>query len=437
MDKNNYRKFVGKTATQALSDARQSMGNDAVIISQRNLFEITASAEIDGALRQDKFYGATIVEAMSRVSEELGHHAGIVAQNDLIELTVAPGEETGISQTKPSAAKGNVIIQKAYGAAMSAYNKQNSTENGLPDMGHSSQGRGLMSGAMLKEINDKLDELHRIARSPERPSVSSDLIDYYFNLVENDVTEDIARHLVEKMNNELDGTGGADPEKIRNAMLEAISRLIPVGGPIRLRGDERPTVVVLVGPTGVGKTTSIAKLAMQFKLQHKCRVGLITEDTSRPGAEEQLRSVAQLLSIPLTVADTVDRIKKAVSHSADRDIIFIDTAGRVPRNKESIQELAGFLDEIKPDEVHLALCGLSGCKHVLDTIRRFDVIDFDKLILTKLDEATTYGLILNIAANVDKGLSYITTGQDYMENIEAGNSDKLASLVLCSEQDEG
>lgn len=431
MNKQGSRKFIGKTSSEAMAVAKAQMGNDAMILNQRNLVEIIAASPSGGQNIPKAFYGSTVVEVMASVCRDMGPEATVLERNEVVELLVVPPEKVvAEGQRNP----GNALIQKAYGAAMSAYNHaQKETQNSNISSAVTGGSDGGFSAALLKEINEKLEHIHRIAKSPERPSVNSRLIDYYYQMIDNDVTEDIARHLVEKMNEEIDHSKLQNPGMVRDAMLNAISRLIPVSEPIKLRGDGKPTVVVVVGPTGVGKTTSIAKLSMQFKLQHRCKVGLITEDTSRPGAEEQLRSVAQLLSIPLTVADTVDRIRKAISMSSDRDIIFIDTAGRVPKNKESIDELAEFLKLVDPDEVHLALCGLSGHKHVLDTIRRFDSVCFDKLMLTKLDEATTYGLILNVAAHVDKGLSYITTGQDYMENIEPGNSSRLASLVLGDE----
>ncbi|MBN1256648.1 MAG: AAA family ATPase, partial [Planctomycetes bacterium] len=268
------------------------------------------------------------------------------------------------------------------------------------------------------------------ARRSDRPSVAEPLLDIYMKMLDNEVTDDIARHLVERLNNEISAAEMNKPDKVQEAVLAAIAMLMPVNGEIQLREDGKPTVVVVVGPTGVGKTTSVAKLATQFRVHHKRRVGLITEDTSRPGGMEQLRSVAQLLNIPLSVADTPERIRAAINQAQDREIVFVDTAGRVPKDTVSLKELAKMLEIVHPDEVHLALCGFSSHKHILDLLKRFGLVKFNRVLLTKLDEAITYGILMTIAAHMDCGLSYITTGQDYMENIETGNARMLARLVL-------
>ncbi len=412
--------FRGRIAAEAMEAAKAALGEDAVLLGQRSVVELTAtSSSMDGATTC--FYGGTRDQALEAMRSELGPDAVLVADRPMVELTAAPAHR-GAGASGTGAAR---LLSRVYGAAASGGGVSPSQPGPREEAPWSAMG-----AEVLEDIQARLEEIERLARCTDRPEVPQPLLDYYLRLVDNEVSEQVARHLVERLSHEIAPASLADREAVREAMLQAIAKLIPAAGPTRLRGDGRPTVVVVVGPTGVGKTTSITKLAMQFKMQHRCRVGLISEDRHRPGGSEQLRSVAQLLNVPLVVADTVDNVRAALRRAGDRDVILVDTAGRVPRNEASLRELAAFLDAIEPDEVHLALCSLSGAKQILDTVRRFDAVRFDHIMLTKLDEAVTHGLILNVAANVDRSLSYVTTGQDYMEHIEPGDPMRLAGLVL-------
>ncbi|MFH0911582.1 MAG: AAA family ATPase [Planctomycetota bacterium] len=423
--------FRGRTPGEAMVAAKAALGQDSILLEQRTVVEIAAS--LPGAeAKARRFVASTRAEALSAVRCAMGAEAVLLEERSLVELVAAPALQ---ESEAPMPSGGNRLLKKTYGLAVpgEAAASPSAAREGRPAAAGAPQHTrpaGGLPPSVLTEIHEQLEEIRRLARQSDRPMVGEALLDLYLAMLDNEVSEEVARHLVERLNEEVDPALRNDPAAVREAMREAIARLIPVGGPIRLRGDGRPTVVAIVGPTGVGKTTSIAKLAMQFKVHHRYRVGLISEDTSRPGGGEQLRSVAQLLNIPLVVADTVDRVREAIARFRDREVILVDTAGRVPRNGAAVEELAAFLDEIDPDEVHLALCSLTSQKQVLDTVRRFDAVRFDRILLTKLDEAATHGLILNVAAHIDRGLSYVTTGQDYMEHIEPGDARRLASLVL-------
>jgi flagellar biosynthesis protein FlhF len=424
MDGDGIHKLIIGPDEDALVLVKSRFGDNAMITGQRDMVEIRVGRTENGEDART-YLGTSLVELMAKAFSEIGRDAVVVSQRDVVELRVA-AENSLDNDSSYMPPRSSALFQKAYGSVSTP------TVEPIPKDIRSSS--GTLNEKVLEDIYSRLNELQRLARSPDRPTVAEPLEGQYFRMIDNDVTEDIARHLVEKLQNDAGLFNMSDPESIRNAMLEAISRLIPVEGPIKLRGDGQPTVVMIVGPTGVGKTTSIAKLAMKFKISQRCRVKLITEDTTRPGAEEQLQSVAQLLSIPLTVADTVERMRGAIQMASDRDVILIDTAGRVPKSKQALDELAHFIEQVEPDEVHLALSSLSSYKQIVDTVKRFDKVKFDKIIFTKIDEATTYGLILNVAAHIDRGVSYITTGQDYMENLEEGDSRKLAELILSQEQ---
>lgn len=315
----------------------------------------------------------------------------------------------------------------------------------VPDRGGASasaQGGAVHGGGMgggstqaAPGIEDLRADIRRLMAAQARgglPAVGEGLLDTYYNLLDADVTPAIARELVQDLQHELPPSATLDPEKIRQALIGRVTRMIPVEGAIRIReGKGAPTVAVLVGPTGVGKTTTLVKVAFDFTINHKKRVAIITEDVKRPGAEVQLRNVTQLLNLPLMTADTPRRVVEEIHQLRARgvDLILIDTAGRVPGDREGMEELDAFLRAVVPDETHLVLpCNTSerSAAHILD---RFGAVGYDRILLSKLDEAFTYGLILNLTKAAAAGFSYCTAGQEYAKTLHEAHADALATLI--------
>ena len=164
----------------------------------------------------------------------------------------------------------------------------------------------------------------------------------------------LARRLVRHVSDNLEPDQLGVPASVQAALCEAVEQCIPIAPPIRAVVGTRRTVA-LVGPTGVGKTTTVAKLAANFKLIHGLRVGLITVDTYRIAAVEQLKTYAEIIDLPLAVANDPGQMSQAVEELGDVEMVFIDTAGRSPRDEVKIRELADFMTQARPDEVHLVL----------------------------------------------------------------------------------
>ncbi len=281
-------------------------------------------------------------------------------------------------------------------------------------------------GALKCLVTDLLRETRRtnIAKAP------SELYDTYLALVENEVAEEIATDLVENVRQALRGDELRDPLAVRKELAKALESMLPTAGPIRLTTKGEPYIVALIGPTGVGKTTTIAKLAANFCLRERKKVGLITVDTYRIAAVEQLKTYAQIIDVPLEVAMSPDQLKEAVSRLADRDVILIDTAGRSQRDAMKIKELRGFFAAVKPHETHLVLSSAGNDRVLSEAIDRFREVGVDRVIFTKLDEALGFGVILTCLQRVDARLSYVTTGQDVPSDIEVGEGSALADLIL-------
>src|SRR5690606_6121989 len=200
-------------------------------------------------------------------------------------------------------------------------------------------------------------------------------------------------------------------------------------GPITRTAKGRPQIVALIGPTGVGKTTTVAKLAANLKLRENQKVGLITIDTYRIAAIDQLKKYAEIINAPLSVVSHPAEIKDAIARMADHDFILIDTAGRSPRDAVKLKELRAFLEAAAPDEVHLVLstvCGLDSLKLALE---RFSGVRADRLIFTKLDEAAEVGVVLNVVAETKLPLSYLTHGQDVPNDIDVAAAGRMALMM--------
>lgn len=200
-------------------------------------------------------------------------------------------------------------------------------------------------------------------------------------------------------------------------------------GPIQVRSGEQ-RVVALVGPTGVGKTTTIAKLAAHYSLREGFKTGLVTIDTFRIAAVEQLRTYAQIIDLPMEVATTPEELQRALERLRDLDLILIDTAGRSPRDAERIRELTDLLKQGGIDEIQLVLSLVSGKRSLVNTIERFAPAGITSVILSKLDETPDLSNIVHIARNAPWPMTYVTTGQEVPDDFAVARKSQLAKLIL-------
>ena len=298
----------------------------------------------------------------------------------------------------------------------------------------------MASAAVQSRVGEDLGRLHAIVETLSRnglidhllPDLPSVLVPTYSQLIEADVPEVLARRLVRHVAEALEPDQFDHPEAVREALFDAVELSIPIAPPIKaVVGTRR--VVALVGPTGVGKTTTVAKLAANFKLSHGVRVGLITVDTYRIAAVEQLKTYAEIIDLPLAVVNDPIEMPRALDELGPVDLVFIDTAGRSPRDEVKIRELAEFLLHARPDEVHLVLSAVAGQRNLRSAVERFATVQVDRLILTKLDEADSLGGVLAVLGLSSRPLSYLTTGQAVPDDIEPADRKRLARLILRQE----
>jgi flagellar biosynthesis protein FlhF len=224
----------------------------------------------------------------------------------------------------------------------------------------------------------------------------------------------------------------AGQRRSRQALIRAVTQaaIVMVADPSTLNGMPTKKVVAFFGPTGVGKTTSIAKLAARLALQQKKKIVLMTTDGYRIGAIEQLRSYAGLMGIPFRFVDQATELPRAIEDNAQRDYILIDTAGHGPRDLESMRTLASFLKKSEFIERHLVLSAATKPSDMREIMDRFEMCSPDHLLFTKLDETLTPGPILNELVRTQKSFSYYSNGQKVPDDLHAVPRDRIIDIVL-------
>lgn len=280
----------------------------------------------------------------------------------------------------------------------------------------------------LDSIRKMVEGLSRGALA-QREEIPADLFQIYTRLIDAEVDEELARELTCRLRDEGDAADHADAARCRRKLSSMVEADLRCGGPIAVTPGRRK-VVALVGPTGVGKTTTIAKLAANFRLRDGIRMGLVTVDTYRIAAVEQLRTYAEIIDLPMKVVTGPNEMSRALAELRGMDLVLIDTAGRSPKDEPRIQELRQLLEEAEVDETHLVLSLTASTRSLEAGVEKFAAAGVTSLILTKLDEALGMGGLLSIARKVPLPISYVTTGQDVPDDIETASARRLSRLIL-------
>jgi len=279
-----------------------------------------------------------------------------------------------------------------------------------------------------QDLNSLAAQLQqRTSRQPQ-PHLTETLFQTYTDMIESDIDQQFAQELLQRLQSDpnVDQMGRA---ALHAELASMLADELAVSGPLGAnQGQGR--VVALVGPTGVGKTTTIAKLAANFRLRENRRVGLITVDTYRIAAVEQLRTYADIIDLPMEVVSTPREMREAVARMRHLDLVLMDTAGRSPSDEVKIQELKSMLSEAEPDEVHLVLSAVAGSRSLVSTADKFASVGTTAILITKLDEATCLGNLLGLTRSSGLPISYLTDGQNVPDDIQVAQPNRLAQLIL-------
>ena len=314
-------------------------------------------------------------------------------------------------------------------------------------------------GEEVRELSSMVQMLLRSGGLVPAGGRSRELMQRYRQLIAGGVDEGLAGKLINQAaerltgddpptagggngNGKVGGNGNGtagDSTKIEAGKAETIESLlarmlrdeIRTAGPVACRPGKR-LIAAFVGPTGVGKTTTIAKIASELAIGQKRRTALVTFDTHRIAAVEQLRIYARIIGIPCLVVSSRKALQSALKRLGRAEAILIDTAGRSQRNPGRMQALADVLSVDEEIETHLVLSATTKERDLLDVWRRFTVVAPDRLIFTKIDESASFGGLYNMAHYSGRPLSYLTTGQRVPEDIEVADKERVAGLVLRS-----
>jgi len=431
--------FEAKDDAEALRLAGEKLGKDAVVLSSRpvrtggflGLFKksvLLVSAGIfendsKDAGREKSDAGDSAVERRERLA----------AFQKLLELRHASEMNTPLITNTQNNAHANTnsnyslltpsisLVKDTYQPSDNAVYKPNKT-NAANTNASFQEIRGEVNSLAEKfnSIVRKLNENSFTLEPDDSPEFSEEIYEnIYRTLINNEMSSANAKKFInEYLNSKHD-------ETFSDWLAQKLN--VASTDPIMAVGGRR---IAFIGPTGVGKTTTIAKLATIFSLWEHKKVLLLTSDTFRIAAVEQLKTYAKILGIPTEVIFDPDGINEILENHENTDIILLDTAGRNQKDGRHIEAFSSLFNAFKPDAVHLVLAANMKYKDMLDIVDKVSPLDVSHLVFTKLDETTSYGAIFDVADKFGKPLSFFTAGQNVPNDIEVASGEYLCKMVF-------
>ncbi|MGO5072789.1 flagellar biosynthesis protein FlhF [Clostridium sporogenes] len=404
------KKYVVNDMNEAMTRIRYELGTDAIIISQRKVRK-------GGFLGLFSKKSLEVTAAIDNYSKEKKHNSntegkinkGNNNKGNNIEVIKRMIEERNNNIKYDNNIDHDTNILDSYREILGS--ESESFEN------KRSKGKEF---AETKDLMNEIRDLKKIVKDIGKNEKSyedenSSLVNFFKDL---DLEEEFIEKIIKKVDDLEDNL--EEREKIKRVIENTID----------IRSNSVDKVTVLVGPTGVGKTTTIAKLAGKLSLIDKKKVGLITIDTYRIGAVEQLKTYADIMNIPFKVVFSIKDMEKSIIDLDYCDVILVDTTGRSSKNMMQISELRAFIEKIKEKSMHLVISASTKNKDIETIIKGYTILEYENIIITKLDETSTYGSILTILDKAKKPISFITTGQDVPDDIKEGNKEEIAEIVL-------
>lgn len=285
------------------------------------------------------------------------------------------------------------------------------------------------SGEKIQALEDELAQMRKMLRQVMRqPRAEDEILSLQDALKAQAINEQVMQDMIRKIPQAM-LLAPHDSEEAHKALGEYLHGALKTGTGIGLK-DGRPKIVALIGTTGVGKTTTIAKIAARFVLEKGVSVALITADTYRISAVDQLRTYSDIIGLPLEIVYSAAELKSAIKKHKDKKLILIDTAGRSQNNEYQMQELKEFLEEDPSIEKHLVLSATTKERDAEKIMERFSACRPDRVLFTKTDETDNLGFIVNLLFDRRIALSYFTNGQSVPDDIEPARPEVLARLLL-------
>lgn len=424
------KKFQAQTETEAILKAKEELGVNAVVLNvktlkQRGIFKLFKKdlVEVTAALEEKDFVNGInkkkpTVDKVNRSEGEVKPIKSITETASTINLVAdddvkVTGDTTAIEKKLDSL---HSLIQNQVSSsdAKTNNNKPKTTPANKDDA----------------DLESEDDESKKIIREKENANFKF-LQLIYKKLLDNEVDEKFADEIIGDIESSLKKESNID--SILAAVYQKI--ILKLGEPKVIKCGEKPKVIFFIGPTGVGKTTTIAKIASHFKLEKYSKVAFITSDTYRIAAVEQLNTYASIIDCPVNVVYSADEMKECLDEFKTFDLILVDTAGRSHKAEEQMVELSELIETVKGREdfdyeIYLTLSVTTKYKDLINITQKYKDISDWSIIFTKLDETCCLGNILNIKLLTGASLSYTTSGQNVPNDIEVINEQGLAKLLL-------
>lgn len=392
------KKYTAKTEDDAVNAAKKDLGNGIVIMNVK-------AVKPSGLFR---FFKSNQVEVTVALEEEKEKIAASKKEKEV----VAQKEEPRAAVRMNAEVKHPVDeIGQKLDSLQSLLEKQIQTKT--------------------EEEKPKEEEKEENIIQPKEEDKNARFMKLLHNaMVDNEVSEEYANQIMDGLEKNLNNN--TTIEHLLSSIYQ--KTILKFGQPQGIsKAENNPKVVFFIGPTGVGKTTTIAKIASRFCVEEKAKVALFTTDTYRIAAAEQLRTYANILEVPLQVIYTVDELKSAVEDFQSYDYILVDTTGHSHKNEEQKRAMFEFvngLDEGIEKEIYLVLSATTKYNDMITIADTYSKnLDF-KLIFTKLDETSCYGNLLNIRLRTGAQMSYVTCGQNVPYDIELFNPQQTVRILL-------
>lgn len=405
------KKFQGKTEEEAVEAAKKELGNNVVVMNVRNvkrkgllaLFK-SSMVEVTVALEDEGDRKEPIPETNARsITEALGKIAPIVEKAEREKE-----EKTQVIEAQP--------VNKDLGIHIGEKEVLENRINNLESL-----------------LEEKLSKPEK--EEKEEKEEKDDELKVFFDLLiktmtDNEVDREYALSIVDETQK---STKAGTPFDV--ALAGVYQKMILKFGKASVisPAEKGPKTVFFVGPTGVGKTTTIAKIASKFSVEQKKKVALLTADTYRIAAAEQLRTYANILEVPFRIIYTIEEMESAINDFNSFDYVFVDTAGHSHQNSEQKNVMGSFIhsvDGIVEKEVYLVLSSTTKYRDLCSIADAYSEITDYKLIFTKLDETTALGNLLNLKLYTGADMSYVTCGQNVPDDIEDFNAQRTVKNLL-------
>ena len=414
------KRFQAPTETEAILKAKEDLGSSAVVLSvktlkQRGIFKLLKKdmVEITAALEENDFVDGINANKPSFQNTEKQTINHSMVQKRSINLVADDQTRTSVDTSSIEQKLDSLqsLLKQQIEKEYTSEDKQISTPN--------------------QPFSDEITEQDKIVKDRENTNYKY-LQLIYKKMIDCDVDSEYADEIISDIENSMKKESNID--SILAAVYQKI--ILKLGETREISLTDKAKVVLFIGPTGVGKTTTIAKIASKFKLEKQAKVAFITSDTYRIAAVEQLNTYASIIDCPVSVVYTSEELLDCVDQYKDYDLIMVDTAGRSHKAEEQMEELEDLIGALnaKKDqfdvELYLTLSVTTKNKDLKSICDRYNNIDNWALIFTKLDETCVLGNILNMKLYTGAPLSYTTSGQNVPNDIEVVDKQALAKHLL-------